>query len=207
MWRHIYQCHKKYLKGSHAFVEFCFRCDQWFTGEDRWEQHCQSHLDEPSGLSVQCDPLIYEGTLVEPGRCPFHQRDSNLAASKQLYQFTYRMPWKDHINACLVTWIKQQSERLESNGRVGYPDLHPRCDTSSFLPLELCFYLKDTHCMEISREIKSYLADNEIREVKFNPPKRRRTKADSPRSTISSSPSIQYVFIDQGNPVPNTENY
>ncbi|KUL85000.1 hypothetical protein ZTR_07766 [Talaromyces verruculosus] len=75
-WQHVYKCHKAYLLERHDFAEFCFRCDDWFTAESAWEQHCESHLDSPHCL-VQCDPLIYGGALVDPGCCPlqFHLED------------------------------------------------------------------------------------------------------------------------------------
>jgi copper chaperone CopZ len=173
-----------------------------------WEQHCQSHLDSPGDLPVQCDPLIYGGTLVAPGYCPVCQRNPKLPASKRMYQFLNQIPWKLHTSSCFTTWVKEQSELSGANGLVSCPHLHPRCATLSVRALTLCFHLEDIHCLEFVREVKRCLSEVKAEtELNFNPPKRRRrSKEDSPGLVASSPMALDHIFVDQNAKAMRREN-
>ncbi|KAK0721747.1 hypothetical protein B0T26DRAFT_849947, partial [Lasiosphaeria miniovina] len=93
-WRHVYSCYKR----SHDdFVELCFLCSKWIFGETQWSNHCQTHLNCPETLPVQCDPLVYGGALVTAGYCVFCMADPSLPSEKRLHQYLERGPWKDHV--------------------------------------------------------------------------------------------------------------
>lgn len=158
-WKHVYQCHKAYLQERHDFAEFCFRCDDWFIAESAWEQHCESHLHSPNCM-VQCDPLIYGGTLVEPGCCPVCQSNLKNAPSKRMYQFLHRVPWKQHIIRCLGAWIKQHSNSEGKDALLPCPHPHPKCAELSLSVLELQFHLEDIHCINTIKDGRSLLIIN-----------------------------------------------
>ncbi|KAF2007872.1 hypothetical protein P154DRAFT_568699 [Amniculicola lignicola CBS 123094] len=77
-WKHILSCHRKWLKKSHEFVEFCFLCSGWLVDQEEWNAHCQAHLDKPETIPTQCNLLIYGGTLAAPGFCPDCLGDESL---------------------------------------------------------------------------------------------------------------------------------
>ncbi|KAK0747307.1 hypothetical protein B0T21DRAFT_270359, partial [Apiosordaria backusii] len=94
-WRHIYNCYKKSHTG---FAELCFLCNKWVFGEAQWSNHCQTHLDCPETLPIQCDPLIYGNVLAAAGYCLFCMADVSIPPEERLRQFLDRGPWKDHVH-------------------------------------------------------------------------------------------------------------
>lgn len=59
--------------------------------------HCQSHVDQPETLPLQCEPLVFRRAIVTPGFCPFCLGDSRLPAPDRLHQFLYRNRWQQHL--------------------------------------------------------------------------------------------------------------
>ncbi|KAL1847875.1 hypothetical protein Plec18170_008285 [Paecilomyces lecythidis] len=196
-WKHVYQCHKEYLEGIYHFAEFCFRCDEWFTDEHAWEQHCQSHLDSPDP-PVQCDPLIYGGTLVHPGFCPFCQRNPTLMPSRRMYQFLNRAPWKEHVSRCFANWVEEPQKISGATGLVFCPHPHPKCAGFSASALELRFHLEDIHCCDFIREAKKRFSDVDSGTEEDSSPRKRcrRWKQQTP-AAVASPPTRDFIFVDE----------
>ncbi len=120
-WRHIYGCYKKKLVTSSGFAEFCFQCSEWILSEEKWNNHCQDHLQTPGTLPFQCNIFVYGGALVCPGYCPFCLGDTALPATTRLYQFLDRAKWKMHVDEHITMldcsrWVQCSHSRPQCVG-------------------------------------------------------------------------------------------
>ncbi|PGH00186.1 hypothetical protein AJ79_08291 [Helicocarpus griseus UAMH5409] len=195
---------RRHLVELQGFAEFCFLCDKWFSNMRDWEEHCKSHLYGSLEVPVQCDPLIYGGTLVAPGLCPGCIGDETLPATEQMKQYTRHNLWKDHVSSC----FKQRFVK----GQHGPDDIvgctHPdkRCKQLSVSVLQLRFHFQDVHCTEVdhvrhsrgAKGVKRSLPRTDLEEPEGNcAPKRSRRSPHSRDLMARPLPGEQYVFIDE----------
>ena len=137
-------CQKKHLAKVYGSAELCFLCDEWILGPLEWEGHCQTHFDSPQTLPVQCDPLIYCGTLAAAEFCPVCLGDPALSASEQMMQFPDKEVWRDHVTCCV--------QKLDDYSMAGC--LLPWCTTLWEGALKRQFHLQDVHCVEFTKGTK-----------------------------------------------------
>ena len=78
------------------FAEFCFLCtngDQWYTSQDSWKSHCESHLANLDTLPYQCGPLTYAKTLAAPGLYFWCLGGESLPPTRRMQEFLTRAQW------------------------------------------------------------------------------------------------------------------
>jgi len=95
-WRHILECHKASQTYIYGFAELFFLCNSWVYDKNKWEKHCQWHIDNIATFPVWIDPLMYDGVLAVAGFCEFCVINSRLPASDRMHQFTWRHHWQDY---------------------------------------------------------------------------------------------------------------
>ncbi|QKX61611.1 uncharacterized protein TRUGW13939_08763 [Talaromyces rugulosus] len=147
--------------GCHGFGEFCFICDTWFTGRPQWEEHCRSHVGNPSTIPAQCNPLIYGATLVHPGFCPVCLGNGHFS------QYLDRGSWKKHVDACFGVWVGSHRRPLSC------PFPHPKCAALAVDPLTLVFHWWDIHVISIPRETVDKLQDVDLTVESIAPSRQR----------------------------------
>ncbi|OJD27268.1 hypothetical protein ACJ73_01337 [Blastomyces percursus] len=207
-WMHIYICHKRHLVELQVFAEFCFLCDKWFTNMRDWEEHCKSHLHGSLEVPVQCDPLIYGGTLVAPGLCPGCIGDETLPATEQMKQYTRHDLWKDHVSSCFKQRVVKGQHGPDDIVGCTHPDT--RCKQLSVSLLQLRFHFQDVHCTEVDTEVdhvrdsrgtkgvKRPLPRTDCKESEGNhTTKRSRRSLHAPDLMAKPLPEKQYVFINE----------
>ena len=146
-WRHVYNCQKADLEKIHGFAEMCFLCNDWSTGIEAWENHCQYHLDNASEVPIWSDPLVYGGVLARAGTCPFCFADEGLNAAARMHQFTTRYTWRQHIQSHLESFAQE--------GAVPTcPRPHSTCPMKFDTILELKFHLQDAFGVDCGFERK-----------------------------------------------------
>ncbi|CAI6342310.1 unnamed protein product [Periconia digitata] len=187
-WRHIYSCHRKWLKKDHELVEFCFLCSIWFVDQEGWNVHCQAHLNKPETIPTQCNPLTYGGTLAAPGFCPDCLGNESLPPEIRMQQFLETAEWKDHIH-------NQHSEDSKS---LLCP-LHKLHCGESFMALqELQFHLEDVHCVGFRSNLKRARS---VGEGRAGPAKRKRVSRR--RLSRWKKEDLEYGFVDESNTFRN----
>lgn len=134
---------------------------------------------------VQCDPLIYGGTLVEPGCCPVCLSNLATAPSKRMYQFIYSVPWKNHILGCLWKWIKRHARHQGTDVLLSCPHPHPNCAELSLSVLQLQFHLEDIHCIDTIKDGRSLLGMNAMDDCGTQ-----ERSQDSPAEPSKSLPTV-----------------
>ncbi|KAK5188855.1 hypothetical protein LTR96_010859 [Exophiala xenobiotica] len=190
-WKHIYMCHKQYLSGSNGFAELCSLCNRWIVGLDVWEQHCQSHLIAPQTIPIQCDPLIYGGTLGAFGYCPICLGNTELLARDRMQQFTRLDYWMSHVTKC--------TEELDRRSAAGCSI--PWCDIPCENALSRRYHLQDVHCAQFNKGFKRSSQDVTAEDVDEIPSCKRGRKTLNNKLTAGpvdpSIPTEKYQFIDE----------
>jgi hypothetical protein len=184
-WKHIYMCYRRqHSEDTH----FCFLCHEWFHGEEQWRAHCQDHLNEPDGLPLECDPLMYGRVLAAPGLCEFCLGDTRLAPELRMKQFPYRNKWIQHRRACSTRYLQE--------GQAKCP--HPRHrDLPIFENMDKLRY----HCLDIHRgefpaegvQGRKHLCENDSR---LSEPKRKKQKLSPELDDDRSPKPAEYTFLD-----------
>ncbi|KAF2685016.1 hypothetical protein K458DRAFT_301100, partial [Lentithecium fluviatile CBS 122367] len=187
-WKHILSCHRKWLKNSHEFVEFCFLCSEWVVGQEAWNAHCQAHLDKPETIPTQCNPLIYGGTLADPGFCPDCLGDESLPPNRRMRQFPETAEWKDHIH-------NQHSKDSKS---LICPLSKLHCGESFTSLQEVQFHLEDFHCVDFRSTLKRSRLAGEGR-----PGPTKRTCVSRRRLSRQKTEDLTYEFVDESNTIWN----
>jgi hypothetical protein len=184
-------CHKQYLSGSNGFAELCSLCNRWIVGLDVWEQHCQSHLIAPQTIPIQCDPLIYGGTLGAFGYCPICLGNTELLARDRMQQFTRLDYWMSHVTKC--------TEELDRRSAAGCSI--PWCDIPCENALSRRYHLQDVHCAQFNKGFKRSSQDVTAEEVDEIPSCKRGRKTLNNKLTAGpvdpSIPTEKYQFIDE----------
>ncbi|KAI5984875.1 hypothetical protein EDD15DRAFT_2306403 [Pisolithus albus] len=93
----MYSFHKvsqRSCRSPAPFAEFCFLCPEghWYTSQDDWKCHGESHLMNLDSLPYQCDPFIYANTLAAPGLCFWCLGNENFPPT-----FLEKASWQSHI--------------------------------------------------------------------------------------------------------------
>ncbi|KAJ4507506.1 hypothetical protein HRR83_004084 [Exophiala dermatitidis] len=190
-WKHIYTCHKQYLSETNGFAELCSLCNRWIVGLDAWEQHCQSHLVAPQTIPIQCDPLIYGGTLGAFGYCPICLGNTELLARDRMQQFTRPDYWMSHVTKC--------TEELDRRSTAGCSI--PWCDIPCENALSRRYHLQDVHCAQFNKGLKRSAQDVTAEDVDEIPSCKRGRKTLNNKLTAgpvdSSISTEKYQFIDE----------
>jgi hypothetical protein len=132
--QHIQACVRRemasQLEQLQSDIHYCHECFQWVVG-DRWEEHCQSHLQ--SITSKVCGTVIYIHTLVRPAFCPFCLGNKAASATRRLESWT-----RDHH-----LWGHMNEHLVERCWPCHCP--HPLCDVSLEDEAALRFHFVDDH--------------------------------------------------------------
>lgn len=188
-WRHIYGCHKKKLVASYGFAELCFDCSEWMVGQDKWDDHCKSHLERPETLPIQCNPFVYGGTLACPGYCPFCLGNAALPAPTRIQQFLDREKWKAHLDEHIGLLDDCKATKCT----------HPRQKCIDAFPsvLELKFHLQDVHCIELTKGIKRRRSTNQADTMPARRKRSRMSKDRDPDVKVDMWAQLTYEFVDE----------
>ncbi|KAL6240235.1 hypothetical protein RBB50_012872 [Rhinocladiella similis] len=190
-WKHVYMCHKQYLSGTDGFAELCSLCNRWIVGLDEWEQHCQSHLAAPETIPIQCDPLIYGGTLGAFGYCPICLGNTLLFARDRMQQFPRLDYWMSHVTKCI--------EELDRRSAAGCSI--PWCNIPCENTLRRRYHLQDVHCAQFNKGFKRSAQDVTAEDVAGTPSckRGRQTLNDKlPAGPVDPTfPTEKYQFIDE----------
>ena len=91
------------MRSASQWVQFCYRCSEWFTSPDDWGKHCEWHLDN---LSMRCEIYTWRYTLLVPGICPFCVGCCEIAPEERFHQWTSSASLWRHVNGHLegVSW-------------------------------------------------------------------------------------------------------
>jgi hypothetical protein len=187
-WKHIYSCHRKWLKKDHEVVEFCFLCSKWFVDQGEWNVHCQTHLNQPETIPTQCNPLIYGGTLAAPGLCPYCLGNESLSPEIRTQQFPETAEWKNHIH----------NRHFEDSNSLVCPLAKLHCGESFETLQELQFHLEDVHCLDFRSNLKRARS---VGEERAGPAKRKRVSRR--RMSRWKKEDLEYEFIDESNAFRN----
>jgi hypothetical protein len=140
-----------YHKGKHKFIEFCFICNDTFVPNlTAWESHCQEHLNTHD-LPTRCNLVNFRNALACPGRCLTCMYNTQLPASRRLFQFKKQVSWEDHVNECVPLFVA----KFEKTGGIPCPD--PGCGIKDQTEKELWYHLRDTHsypCHKVKTKTK-----------------------------------------------------
>ena len=147
-WNHVYRCYKTELENEHGFAELCFQCDEWMTSGQRWQKHCQHHLNNLESLPIQCNPLVFRQTVATAGYCLFCLFDPNLPPTKRFYQFLIKQSWKEHLHSHFWQLEKEYDRLKESVESKAAPCPDPRCALSFDSLGDLKYHCQDVHCVE-----------------------------------------------------------
>ena len=190
-WRHIYGCYKKKLVISSGFAELCFQCGEWILSEEKWNNHCQDHLQTPETLPVQCNLFVYGGALASPGYCPFCLGDTALPATTRLYQFLDRAKWKMHVDEHITT--------LDGSRWVQCSHPRPRCVGSFESVQDLKFHLQDVHCIEPTKRSKRRRSHDELETKPDHIKRSRRITLHNTETKINvkTRPGLKHEFVDE----------
>ncbi|KAK2777110.1 hypothetical protein CKAH01_12235 [Colletotrichum kahawae] len=93
---HAYRCVKKHLTRLHGFAEYCFLCNEWFSGHHIWEQHCSNHISKRN-LPLDMHWMRLNGCSILPGMCPDCLGDDGLPPSERFQQFVELGEWEAHL--------------------------------------------------------------------------------------------------------------
>lgn len=188
-WRHIYGCHKKKLVASYGFAELCFDCSEWMVGQDKWDDHCKSHLERPETLPIQCNPFVYGGTLACPGYCPFCLGNAAPPAPTRIQQFLDREKWKAHLGEHIGLLDDSKATKCT----------HPRQKCIDAFPsvLELKFHLQDVHCIELTKGIKRRRSTNQADTMPARRKRSRMSKDRDPDVKVDMWAQLTYEFVDE----------
>jgi hypothetical protein len=96
-WRHIYTCYKRNCSDVYGFSELCFLYNEWVSGSEAWDRHCQDRLRNLDAFLLYFDPPMRGGVLATAGYCPFCLTNARLPARMRMYQFLNRSKWLDHV--------------------------------------------------------------------------------------------------------------
>jgi hypothetical protein len=86
-WDHVCRCKELSLKKEFGVAQLCFQCDEWIAGRERWDEHCERHVEHLAGLPVQVNPFTFRYTLAAAGQCIFCLFDSGLPARQTFSVF------------------------------------------------------------------------------------------------------------------------
>jgi hypothetical protein len=187
-WNHIYDCYKKRLIVEQGFAELCFFCNKVDHQCKAMVFHCQTHLDNPEMIPIQCNPFNYGGCLASPGHCPFCLFDPTLPVTIPFHRFPDRGMWKEHIH--------------EHNGNLGHnntpkcPSQRPQCAEAFESEQELKFHLQDVHCFELMKGFKRLNLEDEA-DVKPSEVKKARANHHGPDMKTDPSSNQELKFVDE----------
>lgn len=124
-WDHIYSCHKQNLKCEYGFAELCLQCDKWIVEIDRWEEHCQQHIDDYENLPIQFNQVKYRHTPATAAFCMFCLFDQGLKASVRYKQWPNVHYWKLHNHHHFAELEAVMENERTTNKSLACRD--PRC--------------------------------------------------------------------------------
>ncbi|TLS25962.1 hypothetical protein PpBr36_06827 [Pyricularia pennisetigena] len=150
-WLHIYRCFEKRFKADYTFAKFCFLCSHWVTDKQKWEHHCQKHIED-GDTPFRCDPVVFRYAYACAGYCPVHLGRTDLLASERMTTYIDSKVWRLHISQCVTDHIKTG---LQSDGlKCPHPDCFAPVDSEE----SLWCHLKDIHSVENAQPKKRPLS-------------------------------------------------
>lgn len=146
-WDHVYRCKMLSLKKEYGFAQLCFQCDEWIAGRERWDEHCEKHVEHLAGLPVQVNPFNFRYTVAAAGQCIFCLFDSDLPAAERFRQFLVKQGWKQHISLHFLE-LERKRDVQEPDGDSTIPCPDPRCALDFESVQDLRYHCQDAHCVD-----------------------------------------------------------